>query len=88
MKVRVLPEARVVVSGLTYSTAVAAPRHDVKLVAAVVRAPLEAVTVTDPTRTAVTVPLVAVPLTTTMVLGRPVTVSAGTPVWVNVIVPL
>ena len=62
------------------------PGVTVKLVSAVARAALEARTVTLPTRTAVIVPLVAVPLATETTLGRPVTVPG--PAWEpNVIEP-
>src|SRR3990172_4786278 len=87
VKVRVLPEARSLVSGLTYSTALGVPGTTSKLVASVARAALEAVTVTLPTRTAVIVPLVAVPLATaTGPEGRPVTVP-GPAVLVKVMLP-
>ena len=63
------------------------PGVTVKLVSTVVRAALEAVTVTLPTRTPLIVPLVARPADTTIVLGRPVTVP-GPAVLANVMLPL
>ena len=86
VKVRVLPDCRSAVSGETNATAAAAPDVTVKLVSAVARDPLLARIVTFPATAPVRLLVLACPLTTATVCGKPVTVPG--PAWaMNVMSP-
>jgi len=86
VKVRVLPDCRSAVFGETNATAAATPDVTVKLVSAVARDPLLARTVTFPATAPVRLLVLACPLTTVTVCGKPVTVPG--PAWaMNVMSP-